>query len=285
MHRLKRGLFSLLSIASLLLAAVGVVPAAAARFSAAAVQAPPPPFDRSILQPHRLHSAVDGSDGRAVVDAALFHLSGPVKIIVELNDDPVAVTFAAAQSSSGSKAQATSAAVSQLAAINQAQAAVASALQGLGAQEIYRAQRVYNGIAVRVDAGQIDAIRSLPNVKAIHALIPMTQGLKSSVPLIGAPELWNPIGLNATGTGIKIGIIDSGIDYEHADFGGYGAITPTLYTSNDTTVVGDVPGYPNGKVVGGYDFVGDDYDGDNTPAPDPDPSSCLTGGVSADPGP
>src|SRR4051794_29972976 len=117
MHRLKHGLFSLLSITSLILAAVGVIPAAAARLSAGGVQAPPPPFDRSILRPQRLNS-----DTVAPVDAALFHATGPAKIIVELKDDPAVVAYDAAQSSTGSKTQATGAAVSQLAMINQAQA-------------------------------------------------------------------------------------------------------------------------------------------------------------------
>ncbi|MEP7355893.1 MAG: S8 family serine peptidase [Anaerolineales bacterium] len=286
MHRRKHGLLSLLSIASLVLAAVGVMPAAAT-----SLQDPPPPFDRSVLQPRRPSVPANGTDGRAPVDAPLALVSGPVKIIVELQDDPAVVVYNAAQSGGGSKLQATAAAAEQLAAINQAQATVSTALQSLGAQEIYRAQRVYNGIAVLVDASQIGAISSLPNVKAIHALIPKTLALKSSVPLIGAPALWDPIGPNATGTGVKIGIIDSGIDYEHADFGGYGVVSPTIYADNDTTVVGDVPGFPSAKVVGGTDLVGDDYDADPTsatyqpvPHPDPDPSSCLTGGESADHG-
>ncbi|KAJ1303089.1 hypothetical protein OPQ81_011290 [Rhizoctonia solani] len=52
------------------------------------------------------------------------------------------------------------------------------------------------------------------------------------------------------GKGIKIGIIDSGIDYTHPALGGkFG---------------------PGNKVIGGYDFVGDAYRGSNGPAPVPD---------------
>jgi len=53
------------------------------------------------------------------------------------------------------------------------------------------------------------------------------------------------------GTGVKVGIIDSGVDYTHPSLGG-----------------GFGPGH---KVVGGKDLVGDDYDGTNTPVPGPDP--------------
>ncbi|EJD50489.1 subtilisin-like protease [Auricularia subglabra TFB-10046 SS5] len=57
-----------------------------------------------------------------------------------------------------------------------------------------------------------------------------------------------------TGKGIKIGIIDSGVDYSHPNLGGkFG---------------------PGNKVTGGYDYVGDDYTGRNDPIPDDDPMDC-----------
>lgn len=61
------------------------------------------------------------------------------------------------------------------------------------------------------------------------------------------------------GKGVKIGIIDTGVDYLHPSLsGGFG------------------PGY---KISFGYDFVGDDYLGYNTPVPDSDPlATCATGG-------
>lgn len=54
-----------------------------------------------------------------------------------------------------------------------------------------------------------------------------------------------------TGEGIFIGIVDTGVDYNHPALGG-----------------GFGPGH---KVVAGYDLVGDDYTGENTPVPDADP--------------
>ncbi|KAM7203182.1 minor extracellular protease vpr 2 [Naviculisporaceae sp. PSN 640] len=46
-----------------------------------------------------------------------------------------------------------------------------------------------------------------------------------------------------TGRGVKVGVIDSGIDFEHPAFG----------------VAGNCWGQPGCKVAGGYDFVGDNY--------------------------
>ncbi|HVN30496.1 MAG TPA: S8 family serine peptidase, partial [Thermoanaerobaculaceae bacterium] len=70
----------------------------------------------------------------------------------------------------------------------------------------------------------------------------------------------------------KVGVIDTGVDYLHKDFGGSGT-----YRSDGNYVD---PNWPkNAKVVGGYDFAGDDYDangtlGSTTPHPDPDPQDC-----------
>ncbi|EUC41893.1 hypothetical protein COCMIDRAFT_104952 [Bipolaris oryzae ATCC 44560] len=59
------------------------------------------------------------------------------------------------------------------------------------------------------------------------------------------------------GEGVKIAVIDTGIDYTHPALGGcFG---------------------PHCLVVGGYDLVGDDYNGDNTPVPDDDPSDQCSG--------
>ncbi|KAI9594401.1 peptidase S8/S53 domain-containing protein [Syncephalis fuscata] len=60
-----------------------------------------------------------------------------------------------------------------------------------------------------------------------------------------------------SGRGIKIGIIDSGIDYKHPALGGcFG---------------------PGCKVAYGYDFVGDAYDGKNNPISDEDPMDECNG--------
>ncbi|KAF7315418.1 Pyrolysin [Mycena indigotica] len=73
-----------------------------------------------------------------------------------------------------------------------------------------------------------------------------------------------------TGKGVKIGIIDSGIDYSHPSLGGkFGS---------------------GNKIAGGFDFVGDGYTGGNAPTPDEDPMDCgghgthVAGIVGANPG-
>jgi len=135
---------------------------------------------------------------------------------------------------------------------------------------LFTVQKVFNGIGAYLE---LDHIRELQNdfdVKAIHPLSRVSINLSKSLPFIGAPSVWS--NYKATGKGVRVGIIDTGIDYIHKDFGGSG--TQQDYENNDTTIIGDVP-FPTTKIAGGYDFVGEDYDpevfGKNIPIPDPDP--------------
>ena len=59
-----------------------------------------------------------------------------------------------------------------------------------------------------------------------------------------------------TGHGMRVGILDTGIDYTHAMMGGAG--TEEAYKAIDPSKVTD--SFPNQKVVGGIDLVGSDFD-------------------------
>jgi len=145
--------------------------------------------------------------------------SGTVNLVIELDDEPTVQTFARTRRTRTVR-EATTSGRQQLTTVEQSQQSILPTLAKLGATILYRTQRVYNGIAVAVDTGQIDAIRNLPHVKAVHPLIPKHLINANSVPFINAPTLWNSSGLNVTGNGMRIGVIDTGIDYRHADFGG-----------------------------------------------------------------
>ena len=204
--------------------------------------------------------------------------TGLVSVLVELYDAPAVRVFADRKAGGASEADANREAVTQVARIEQAQQRLLPALANLNARVLYRVQRVQNGIAVRVNADKLDALTAMSGVKAVHVIQPHYRSNATSVPLIGAPELWSRSGVNLTGRNMRIGIIDSGIDYLHTDFGGPG--TTTAYRNNDTTRDEPADGFPSTKVVGGYDFVGDEYDANSedpdvaTPHPDPDPMDC-----------
>ncbi len=173
----------------------------------------------------------------------------------------------------------------RLAEIEAQQAAVRPLLAQLGAQEVASFKKLANAIQVRVPARKLQEVIGLPGVVRVDPVGRYSLRNTSSVPFMGAPAVWDPTATNATGAGISIGIIDTGIDYTHADFGGSGVITD--YTGNDPTSITSTPGlsetFPTAKVVGGYDFAGDDYNASipskAIPNPDPDPLDCQGHGT------
>ena len=228
---------------------------------------PPPGKERVQIAPVGLDE-VQNYYGR------LGDIQGTVGVVVELEDTPAALIYAQSRN-----AQAAALASNQVAAIQQKQADFTSALQATGVQatELFRTQKVYNGIWLRVDVKDLEKLTSIPGVKAIHPMIPKTLDHTTSVPLIGAPQVWGGSGA-VQGTAIKIGVIDTGIDYIHYNFGGSGVYVGQDYTTLDEAV----NAFPTAKVVGGWDFAGDDYNADPAatlynpiPAPDPDPMDCY----------
>jgi len=142
-----------------------------------------------------------------------------------------------------------------------------------------RYQYAYNGIKVKASGSHLAALAAIPGVVAIRPLRTYELTNANAVPYIGAPTAWQTGG--ATGAGETIAVIDSGIDYTHADFGGKG--TPEAYAKNDPTVI-ESGTFPTAKVIAGYDFAGNGYDaegklGSATPVPDADPLDCGNHGT------
>jgi len=129
---------------------------------------------------------------------------------------------------------------------------------------------LFNGYSVEVAPGQLAKLHSVPGVKATWPVeviqAPESEPSGGSAPdlayaiaMTGADIAQNSLGY--TGAGVKVAIMDTGIDYHHPDLGG-----------------GFGPGF---RVVTGWDFVGDAFDansGNSTynpiPEPDPDPDDC-----------
>ncbi len=102
---------------------------------------------------------------------------------------------------------------------------------------------VFNGFAVsNIPEKIVRLIESLPFVEGVYPNRIFKVNLQDSVPLINADDVWelqNTSGINVTGEGVNVAVLDTGIDYNHSVFGG-----------------GFGPGY---QVVDGYDFVTCDH--------------------------
>ena len=207
-------------------------------------------------------------------------------VLIQLTAPAAVETFASVNKAAGGAvnsvtASAVAAGRNQIAANQAQQATLVNTMKASGIKftEIYRVQRALNGVAVIVPAAQVDAIRKLPNVKSVRPIIPAEPTSNTSTAFVGAPQVWQGSPATADGTGITIGIIDTGVDYQHANFGGSGLLSD--YALNDRTTLNNAV-FPTAKVAGGTDLAGDAYNADPAgpgyqpvPTPDPNPTDCY----------
>ncbi|KAG0237024.1 peptidase S8/S53 domain-containing protein [Mortierella sp. GBAus27b] len=131
---------------------------------------------------------------------------------------------------------------------------------------------IFNGAAIHVhsdhDGTDLAAIPGIKNVWPLRLFLspkPLASTFNPKDPLSASLHSMTGVDIlqrqfNLTGKGVKVGVIDTGIDYKHPAFA--------------------LPGQKEGcfgsacRVAFGWDFVGDNYNGSNTPTPDKDPMDC-----------
>ncbi|NTU82817.1 MAG: S8 family serine peptidase, partial [Chloroflexales bacterium] len=164
-----------------------------------------------------------------------------------------------------------------------AQEQLATSVAAMGGSVLARFSHATAGLAVAVDTpDDIAALGALPGVIAVTRVgdYATSQSTAAAVAtqaevaaLIGADEVRR---LGNDGAGIEIAVIDTGVDYTHRKLGGSG--DPVAYrraacnnpnlspgdTGCDATQPPPADLFPNAKVLGGLDLVGDVW-----PSPDP----------------
>jgi len=115
--------------------------------------------------------------------------------------------------------------------------------------ERFRYERLFNGVSVAVDAKDVATLAHLPGVRALYLASDFVRPLPASEISVQQFEnvreevlsAWQLTGvdvakgeLGLTGRGIRVGIIDDGLDLDHPEFAG--------------------------RVVASFDFVGDGWD-------------------------
>ncbi|MFN2251081.1 MAG: S8 family serine peptidase [Anaerolineae bacterium] len=168
-------------------------------------------------------------------------------------------------------------------------ALVASTVQVVGGRVLARYDTALAGLLISVPVDEsphlLDQLAVDPSVRRVSRAPQASVALKDSVPSTGADQAYAALGVD--GTGATIAIVDTGIDYTHAVFGGPGTSEAYEAAAADPTNPGTTwqgePLFPNAKVVGGHDFAGELYTPGCTqagvdqgvcspvPGPDPDP--------------
>lgn len=117
---------------------------------------------------------------------------------------------------------------------------------------------VMQGAVISISSDQVDRLKNEDIVSNVYTEKFLQTNLDKSLKLIGVDKiasLSDSFGRQLTGEGVRIAVVDTGIDYTHRDLLGFG---------------------DNGRVIGGYDFL----ERDNEPV-DTDGHGTLVAGIIA----
>lgn len=137
---------------------------------------------------------------------------------------------------------------------------------------------IWSGVSVEGSRQAVELAAGSDRVVAVYPVYvvdrpepqdsPMMPQMVSAIGMTGVDIAHNELGL--TGEGMRISIIDTGVDVDHPDFGGSGTPSDGLH-----------PDWRTDQIQHGLDLVGDDYnanpasaDYDPVPRPDANPDDC-----------
>lgn len=199
-------------------------------------------------------NAIDASfDKSAIINHAIRANNDYVRVIIELEDAPLANFEAVAVSSRGEKINFESSAAKEYETFLQAQqrAAIASikAIDGTFYSDFsYKA--AFNGFAGAIHKDKINALTSLPGIKAVYPDAMRYAQMDASLNLVKAVETWETLGgRESAGQGVRVAIIDSGIRPENPLFSGENFEAPDPTTLPDDDYCSEVADFCNNKLI------------------------------------
>jgi len=182
----------------------------------------------------------------------LFGQIVPGRYIVELTSAPVAdaMTHKAGVRPNFRGAVATA----QRSRVRAQQSDVRARVEGLSATVRGSVNTVANALFVDATDEQLAKLVALDGVKKIHPVRTYKRLLDRAVVVHKAQEAWDQLGGKANaGLGIKVGIIDTGIEYNHAAFASSGLAVPDGFPLVDAYNKGK--GYTNDKIIVARSYV------------------------------
>ncbi len=148
--------------------------------------------------------------------SATFAQVVPGRYILELSGDPASV---AAPQGARSAARAMAMAARRT-AVQQLQASARTGVAARGGIVIASLDTVFNGLIVNIPDAHAADLLQIPGAVRLHAVRRVRPVLNHALPLHKVPDAWNllPLGQSGAGAGIKIAMIDTGVDVNNPAF-------------------------------------------------------------------
>jgi len=175
----------------------------------------------------------------------------PGRYIVELDGEPVLAR----------KGRAAARDLRQ--AIRAEQRRMRAELEGSESEVIDSIETVANALVVRISDAKVERLRRMRGVRRVHPVREFRLMLDHAAPLHKLPQSWALTGIDRAGAGVKIAIIDTGIDVEHPGFQDPSLAMPAGFPRAGSEA--DLA-YTNSKVIVARSYA------DRFRRPDPDPS-------------
>lgn len=113
-------------------------------------------------------------------------------------------------------------------------------------------QTLANAIFVETAPENVAALRAMPGVKYVQEMMRIQRKMDKALPLVNAPAAWTAVGgVNSAGAGMRIAIIDSGIDQAHPSFKDASLSTPAGFPICN----GDDCKYATNKIIAVRSYV------------------------------
>jgi uncharacterized protein (TIGR03437 family) len=169
--------------------------------------------------------------------------SRPVDYALILDDPPVARKVESRAALHGAVAQA------HLQRIRTAQSGVLAELARRNVRVISTAQTLLNAVFVTATREEAAQLTLMPGVVRVVHLPRYKPALDKAVGLVNLQAAWTAVGgVSSAGAGIKIGIVDSGIDQNHPGFHDSSLEPPSGFPKGDAN-------YTNNKVIVARSYV------------------------------
>src|SRR5262245_28705094 len=168
--------------------------------------------------------------------------------ILVLEDQPVSERFAGADGlrSSGASVYRTQ--------VESRQRDLARSLEARHIGVTSSVSTLFNGIFVTATPDRLAELQSLPGVRAVIPQHAYKYSLNRAGTLVNIAAAWSAVGgVQSAGAGMKIGIIDTGIDQTHPAFQDSALTVPSGYPK--CNVQSDCTNFTNNKVIVARSYV------------------------------